>query len=563
MVATILNLLATLPLLSAIVSATPFKPHTPPVVNIRNGTVIGVHSDVWDQDYFLGIPYSQPATGNNRFDLAKPFTKKWSKPFVANAYGDRCLGLNHPFLGLPESEDCLNLNIIRPAAGCSNKKLPVFVWIHGGGFTSSGSSNPPYNMTFQVEQSVKIGKPIIAVSINYRLTAWGMLTNTAMKNAGLSNIGLKDQRLALHWVQENIAAFGGDPKKVTIGGDSAGGMSVGVQLLAYGGRNDKLFRAAVMDSGPAMFAGAYGNMTNLDRMYGQLVDAVSCTSAADTLACLRQVPTDIIWPAIQAVHWTNFNQWQYIVDGDLIPELGSEALKKGHFLKVPILVGSTSDEGTYAVGLGVNTTEELIENFRGATVLDLSNETMAEILAAYPDDPVLGSPSGTIERFPYPYGYQYKRFASIAGDYFLIAGRRFTARSWAERGATVYSWRFNTIPNGVPREMGATHVADQAFVFANFLGVGYPDNYYDVSPPSRKLSYIKTGLLMSRSIMSFVHGLDPNGHGLSGYPKWPTYNNRSPKNFVFEGNSTSYIEPDTWRITGINIFIDKAAEFLH
>ncbi|KAK6358045.1 hypothetical protein TWF730_007399 [Orbilia blumenaviensis] len=558
------KIIAVLPLLAFLASsvhATPPKP-SQPAVAIKNGTIRGLHSDVWGQDYFLGIPYAQSATGNNRFALAKPIASKWSGELVAQAYGDRCLGLDHPFPGLPESEDCLNLNVIRPI-GYSNTKLPVLVWIHGGGFTSSGSSNPPYNMTFMVDQSVKSGNPIIAVSFNYRLTAWGMLASQVMTNAGITNIGIKDQRLALHWVQENIAAFGGDPKKVTIAGDSAGGVSVGIHTLAYGGRDDKLFRAAIMDSGPALYIGKYGNITTLETMYTALVEAVGCTSAADSLVCLRQVPTDAMWSAIKAVNAVFPTQWQYHIDGDIIRERSSVSLKRGRFVKVPILVGSTSDEGTYGLKIDINTTEELVGFMKFATTSTLSDEAVKAILKAYPDDPVVGIPGGSPERFPPPYGLQYKRLAAIATDYFLVAGRRLTARAWAERGATAYSWRFNTIPAGVPRELGSTHVADQAFVFANFLGVGYDTNYYDVEPASRKANYIKTGLLMSRAIMSFVHDLTPNNHGMKGYPKWPKYDDNEPKNFVFEGNTTSYVEPDNFRKAGINIFIHRAQEFLH
>ncbi|KAJ6263014.1 Cholinesterase [Drechslerella dactyloides] len=555
-------LLTILPFLSILTPISAHPSPSVPKVTIRNGTVRGFHSNVWNQDFFLGIPYAQPPTGKNRFNLPQPIEKKWNREFVATAFGDRCLGIGHSF-DLPESEDCLNINVIRPV-GCEYHDLPVLVWIHGGGFLASGSSNPPYNMTFQVDQSVKINKPIIAVSFNYRLSAWGMLGSTAMSAAGIDNIGLKDQRMALHWVQENIAAFGGDPKKVTIAGDSAGGASVGIHTLAYGGRDDGLFRAAIMNSGNALYMGKYADMPLLDFLYGQLVDAAGCTGAADTLTCLRELPTATIWPAIQAVTDKFPQQWQYHIDGSFIKERGSISLKRGRFVKVPLLLGSTTDEGTYLTAYGVNTTEELVYAFKMQTNLNLPDDVIATILKDYPDNPVVGSPGGTIERFAPPYGLQYKRLSSIAGDMFNIAGRRLSARAWAERGQDAYSWRFNTIPNGFPREMGATHVSDQAFVFANFLGVGYPGrNYYDVEPPERKARYIQTGLLMSRAIMSFVHDLTPNNHGMPGYPVWPKYEKDDPKNFVFDGNTTSYVEPDTFRTGGMNIFIHQAQEFLH
>jgi carboxylesterase type B len=140
----------------------------------------------------------------------------------------------------------LYLNVIRPS-GYENKKLPVAFWIHGGTFTNGtvfatsscstlltffagGGADQRYNLSFIVEQSVKIGKPIIGVSINYRLSVWGFTSSNELASEGLLNIGLKDQRLALHWVQENIKAFGGDPKKVTIFGESAGAASIGFHV---------------------------------------------------------------------------------------------------------------------------------------------------------------------------------------------------------------------------------------------------------------------------------------------------------------------------------------------
>jgi carboxylesterase type B len=107
------------------------------------------------------------------------------------------------------SEDCLTVAVVRPS-GYSHQKLPVGFWIHGGGFVNGGNADQRYNLSFIVERSVKIGKPIMAVAVNYRLSAWGFLGGDQVFGEGLANIGLRDQRLALHWVQENIAAFGGE-----------------------------------------------------------------------------------------------------------------------------------------------------------------------------------------------------------------------------------------------------------------------------------------------------------------------------------------------------------------
>lgn len=150
----------------------------------------------------------------------------------------------------------MTLDIVRPSELGPDDILPVFVWIYGGGFDAGGSADPRYNTSYLVNASTTIGKPIIAVSINYRVGGWGFLGSKEVAAAGSSNIGLFDQRLALKWVQENIGAFGGDPTKVTVGGESAGGFSTGYHLTAFNGKNEGLFRAAILESGNALGPGS-------------------------------------------------------------------------------------------------------------------------------------------------------------------------------------------------------------------------------------------------------------------------------------------------------------------
>lgn len=130
---------------------------------------------------------------------------------------------------------------LAPAAASSNTSdtssgLPVAVWIHGGGLYMGGSADRRYNLSFIVERSVEMGTPMLAVSLNYRLSAFGFLCGSEALAAGIANNGFRDQRQALRWVSENIAAFGGDPEKVTIWGESSGAESVNAQVLAYGGK---------------------------------------------------------------------------------------------------------------------------------------------------------------------------------------------------------------------------------------------------------------------------------------------------------------------------------------
>lgn len=153
----------------------------------------------------------------------------------AKAYPPSCVGYGSDNIGYTLAEDCLFLNVIRPAGIDSTADLPVAFWIHGGGLYMGGSQDRRYNLSFIVDNSVELGTPMIGVSINYRLSAYGFLMGSEALEAGIANNGFRDQRLAMRWVNENIAAFGGDPAKVTIWGESSGAESVNAQVLAYNG----------------------------------------------------------------------------------------------------------------------------------------------------------------------------------------------------------------------------------------------------------------------------------------------------------------------------------------
>lgn len=312
-----------------------------PTVFIRNGTIIGRNVKTLNQDLFLGIPFAQPPTGNLRFNAPQPANETWATPLNASTYGGHCINylLSLPFdpsdmaTRYPQSEDCLTINVVRPEGTKSNAGLPMLAYIYGGNFQQGGSSDDRYNVSALVKKSVQIGRPSIVVSMNCRLQGWGILAGNDVSKQGLLNLGIQDQRLALQWIRDNINAFGGDRRRVTIQGESAGAASVGFHLLANGGRDDGLFSAAICQSGGPYYFGSFTPAALGERPYESVLKATNCTNTHDKLECLRAAPFESLNMAFTDLSFLP------VIDETLIPEYTSTALANGRFVKVPLLIG--------------------------------------------------------------------------------------------------------------------------------------------------------------------------------------------------------------------------------
>ncbi|KAF2271055.1 alpha/beta-hydrolase [Lojkania enalia] len=524
-----------------------------PRVTILNGTYEGVHHPIFNQDIFLGIPYAQDTGGQNRFRVPQALNETWHGTRSAKQYGHACPDFtpeDDAIYGM--SENCLSINVVKPTELKEGEKVPVVVWIHGGSYQVGTTGLPYYNLTYLVQRSVEIGKPIVATSINYRKGGWGFLYSIEIQGSGNTNLALRDMRKALAWISENISAFGGDKDSVTIWGESAGSFAIGELLMSYGGETDGLFHRSIQESGSASTAWKNGSEW-YQPIYDKIVEQTSCTDWPDTLECLRTIPYETIFPFLDSskVGGPGFYP---TVDGDILPSYPTELLHSGRFAHIPHLYGTNSDEGTDNAAPGVaNTTEQLYEYLLTGLGFDFPPSVISEILQLYPDDPTLGIPlnSGS-ERFE-ELGYQYKRLAAIVGDIFYHAPRLDDAR-WYSKYDDTYIYRFNTRPwqnytnatytdytGGLnPDYKGVAHFSEVAFVYGNPAFVGPWPEYQALSEQ------------MSSQWINFIYSGNPNAEEL---PHWPKYSEgKKGLNLVIQaegrGYNGSYVEEDTYRLQG-------------
>ncbi|TFK87024.1 carotenoid ester lipase precursor [Polyporus arcularius HHB13444] len=523
------------------------------LVQLDRANVVGTVGG--STENFLGLPYAQPPVGDLRLRLPE-LISFYNGTINATSFGNQCiqqaapLGPNIPpevleglqTLGtvfdtnpdVPQSEDCLNLNVIRPAHISPHEKLPVLFWIYGGAFADGSNAMAKYNGTLIVQRSIDIGEPVIWVAVNYRLHVFGFLGGREVKEAGIGNLGLQDQRTALRWVQRFIPSFGGDPKRVTIWGESAGSISVFFHLSANQGNAEGLFRAGIMSSGSSV---PTGDITDADAQntYDAVTQQVGCSNATDTLACLRTVPAESLLAAANNTPSANGFQglampYMPHADGVFVTQPPQELVKHGALAHVPFIIGDVQDEGTlFSLGnLNITTDEELVSYLKTIWFPGASSSDIQVILKLYPSDPVDGSPFGTgsAEAFT----PEYKRIAAIQGDLFFHSPRRQLLDRFSSTHAT-YSF------------LSAR---------SNLSGIGYAHgtDLLNAFDPGDMTDYF----------IRFVRHLNPNSN--SSAVHWPVYNASSRLTLQFnDGSIPLNITTDTERLSGTDALLDLSLRF--
>jgi len=299
------------------------------IVRLPFGAVRGNVNE--DAREFLGIPFAT----STRFEAPEP----WSQPYKAgeldaSRFTPACIQYSPPGSpglgpGVPESEDCLHLNIYTPRAhaATSNRGFPVMVWIHGGGLTEGTAMSPFYNGSLTAKR-----QGVVVVAVNYRLN---MLGFSAFRGAS-SNNGFRDQLEALRWVANHVGAFGGDPDIVTIYGESAGGQSVGVHIVSpLSGKG--LFHRAISESGDI------SNTVPLSQRINQTARVAAEVGCVD-LACMKRVVN--VSSITGAISSLGLDMSPAVEGDDLLPHPPLELIKAGAFHKVPYMLGNNENEGS-------------------------------------------------------------------------------------------------------------------------------------------------------------------------------------------------------------------------
>ena len=418
-----------------------------PVVRLKDGAVRGRAEG--GVSAFLGIPYAAPPFGADRMRPPQPVLA-WVGERDATAYGPTVPKGDYPpqyAVLFPEEvipgDECLNLNVWTPD---QNAKLPVLVWIHGGSFMNGSGSVGAYDGTAFARDGV------VCVTINYRLAAEGFL----FLDDGTANLGLLDQLAALRWVQENIAAFGGDPARVTVAGESAGSMSVTTLLsmpLSQG-----LFTRAIAQSGAAAhtLTAAEGRT-----VAGYLAEALGVPADRESI---KAVPLDkLVQAASDLVVEVQTNpdpaRWGQLtlsllpfaptVDGAVLPAAPLPALAAGHGSDVPLLIGSNRDEARlFLVAPGVIDQVNEPALAAGAAAYGLSAQGVDVYRAGRPDD----SPGDIL--------------AAVISDWFFrVPAIRVAETRAAAAAAGTWMYRFDLPEPADNHRLGACHAAEIPFAF--------------------------------------------------------------------------------------------------
>jgi para-nitrobenzyl esterase len=454
---------------------------------------------------FLGIPFAAPPVGDLRWRPPQP-AASWAGVRAATEYGHDCMQLPFPSdaapLGTAPSEDCLVLNIWSPAKRPA-AKLPVMVWIYGGGYVNGGSSPAVYSGA----QFAKRG--ILFVSFNYRLGRFGFFAYPALdrENPGdpHGNYGFMDQIAALQWVRRNIAAFGGDPANVTLFGESAGGGSVLTMMASP--LSQGLFQKAIVESGGGRSSAIIPDRTIKD---AEVIGVAFAKKAGvSDLAELRKLPAEAIVDKMNMA--TMFGAASTysgpMIDGKLVVEPAEIAFRAGREAHIPVMIGANSADIGFVMG---NTVEALLQPF----------SDLEKARAAYDPDG-----NGKVAQIR----------DELGKDRMMVEPARFIAQTVSAQGQTAYEYRFSYVAESMRAQWkGAPHATEIPFVF-DTVKAKYGK---DLTAKDEAIAQATNAYWAA-----FARSGNPNG---AGRPDWPAY--KAAKDILMDFTEAGPVaQADPWK----------------
>ncbi|KAJ9606016.1 hypothetical protein H2200_009865 [Cladophialophora chaetospira] len=432
---------------------------------------------------FLNIRFGQHTGGANRFLHPKPFSYPDSTVVDASAPGAACPQQKQPVPGFDVfdnvtnvSEDCLTLRVDRPAGTGAGDKLPVFVWIFGGGDSIGQIYDSAYDPTGLITNSVNQKTPIIYVAMNYRLGVFGFAATPALNASNNLNSGLMDQWLALNWIQKHISSFGGDPTKVTIAGESDGATNVGLHITAYGGDTDYPFQQAIMESGATTADVDITNGYSANNT-AAVVQALNCTSPTQDskaeMSCLRALPLDILLNTAVLYEYSqdelSFDVFKPSSPDPFIPDAPSHLLSSGRFRhNTNILTGWNENDGSLFAPPPANiSTDADFRAFVKSTFPGLTQGNFQTLLDLYPTTDYTSDPAENVTA-------QFFRAAAVQRDQGMTCPSLLIVDSMAAHSkfnTSAYLYALNAsdftsfFEQAESTYLGVSHFSDIPFVF--------------------------------------------------------------------------------------------------